>query len=262
MSTNTKEDDIVMADFGEDEENTYEVEAITDKKKVGGKWRYRVKWVGYPDSESTWEPVENLQNLEEMLKDFNEEWEKKQKEKMSQSHTSNLSESFKKSSMQSFKKSKESPKMKKKRKTEKLGKDLEEAVYTCESEKTTNTTNKAEKALINKNTNNSVVNNNKCLLKNTRDDPIVIGEEEEDHPRVFGSFESGDMPKRLITARLMAPNNEVNCLVEWETRKCGIKPAETFVSNKVLREKCPQLLLDFYESRLRFPANSAGSNNK
>lgn len=38
----------------------YELEKIIDCRKHGNQWQYKVKWVGYPDSKSTWQPVRDL----------------------------------------------------------------------------------------------------------------------------------------------------------------------------------------------------------
>ena len=38
----------------------YTVESITNKKLVSGKIYYLVKWKGYSQDQSTWEPIENL----------------------------------------------------------------------------------------------------------------------------------------------------------------------------------------------------------
>ena len=40
--------------------NIYEVECICDKKVCDGKAYYFVKWSGYPHSQNTWEPKDNL----------------------------------------------------------------------------------------------------------------------------------------------------------------------------------------------------------
>lgn len=42
------------------EEEIYSVENIIKKRTVNGKVEYLLKWHGYPDSENTWEPQENL----------------------------------------------------------------------------------------------------------------------------------------------------------------------------------------------------------
>ena len=44
----------------EQEEDFYEVEKIIKMKIQKGKNLFLVKWVGYPSSENTWEPKENL----------------------------------------------------------------------------------------------------------------------------------------------------------------------------------------------------------
>ena len=43
--------------------DTYEVEKITATRMVRNKPQYKVKWKGYSDSESMWEPLENVENL-------------------------------------------------------------------------------------------------------------------------------------------------------------------------------------------------------
>ena len=48
----------------------YEVEKIIDKRIINGKLEYKIKWVGYPMSECTWEPVRNLANVKPMIKEF------------------------------------------------------------------------------------------------------------------------------------------------------------------------------------------------
>merc|ERR1711976_91676 len=44
----------------EEEEEEFQVEKVLDMRIKGGKKEFLLKWKGYPDSESTWEPSENL----------------------------------------------------------------------------------------------------------------------------------------------------------------------------------------------------------
>jgi len=62
-----------------EEEEEYVVEKILDKRLAAGKTEYFLKWKGYPESENTWEPVENL-DCPEMIKEFEEQWKKKKRE--------------------------------------------------------------------------------------------------------------------------------------------------------------------------------------
>src|SRR3954463_7821405 len=48
----------------------YEVEHILDHRIRHKKPEYLVKWVGYPEYDATWEPLENLKNAEEALQEY------------------------------------------------------------------------------------------------------------------------------------------------------------------------------------------------
>jgi len=53
------------------EENEYVVENIVGKRSVrGGKVQYFVKWEGFPDTDNTWEPEENL-SCPEKVEEYN-----------------------------------------------------------------------------------------------------------------------------------------------------------------------------------------------
>ena len=48
----------------------FEVEKILEKKNIQNKTYYFVKWKGYDYSQSTWEPIDNLLNCNEKIKDM------------------------------------------------------------------------------------------------------------------------------------------------------------------------------------------------
>lgn len=52
------------------QQGEYEVQYIWGKKKQGRKVLWRVKWVGYPVSESTWEPSANLKNARDAICEY------------------------------------------------------------------------------------------------------------------------------------------------------------------------------------------------
>ena len=59
-----------QTDCETESEQEYEVEEVLEKKRYGRHWRYRIKWKGYPVDESTWEPIKNLENCAEKLREF------------------------------------------------------------------------------------------------------------------------------------------------------------------------------------------------
>lgn len=48
----------------------YEVEQILERRVEAGRVLYRVKWTGYSEEESTWEPVGNLGGCQDLLDAF------------------------------------------------------------------------------------------------------------------------------------------------------------------------------------------------
>ena len=50
----------------------FEVHQIVDSRYFYRKLQYLVDWVGYNDSETSWEPVENLSNADIAIRDFHE----------------------------------------------------------------------------------------------------------------------------------------------------------------------------------------------
>ena len=54
----------------EDREEEYEVERIMDSRYKGKRLEYLVHWKGWSDSDRTWEPVSNLGNAADAVRDF------------------------------------------------------------------------------------------------------------------------------------------------------------------------------------------------
>ena len=55
----------------------YEVEKIKARRIIKGKKEYLIKWKGYSDNESTWEPISHLKYILDQVKEFEDKYEKK-----------------------------------------------------------------------------------------------------------------------------------------------------------------------------------------
>ena len=55
----------------------YQVEQIMGKRVRRGRIEYKIKWDGFPVSQCTWEPLSHLENIKEMISNY----EKKIKQK-------------------------------------------------------------------------------------------------------------------------------------------------------------------------------------
>ncbi len=70
----------------------------------------------------------------------------------------------------------------------------------------------------------------------------------------YGNFKFNDVPNRILFVDLVrnfGNHIEVLCTIEWKKRKNGFKPKNSVSTNTVLKYKCPYLLLDFYESKIK-----------
>jgi hypothetical protein len=144
--------------------NIYDVEKILAKKYEAGRLLYLVKWLDYPESQNTWEPLTHLTEVPELIEEF-------EKEQLDREESLDLDER----------------------------------------------STKSKKSV-----------NSKPPCGNVRTDTA----------------------KRFKNAKRV--EDKVYILVEWRERVDGIQPLDTYVLNKNLREKYGNMLLDFYEERLKF----------
>jgi len=173
-------------DSGQEQEEEYEVERIEKKRIRNGVIEYFIKWIGYAESDNTWEPRDNL-SCDEIINNF----EKAEKER----------EAKKAGGSTPLPKNKEE-----KRKSE---------VAPAASSQ-----------------------------KKKKPEP----EEEEK------GFERGLEPEKVIGAT--DSSGELMFLLKWkDSEEADLVPA------KIANEKCPQVVIAFYEERLTWHSKITNEEN-
>jgi len=64
------------------------------------------------------------------------------------------------------------------------------------------------------------------------------------------NIESGCEPNQITGVKKI--KEQLYCQVKFEERSDGLVPDECYIPSSVLADLCPKLLIDFYESRLKF----------
>lgn len=66
--------------------------------------------------------------------------------------------------------------------------------------------------------------------------------------KIIGSLKT-DVPDKILAARITKTG--IMCKIQWKERKSGIKPKNSEVSSKDLKKEYKDMLIDFYESRVK-----------
>lgn len=97
-------------------------------------------------------------------------------------------------------------------------------------------------------------NNNGIISKNIESNKIANGNISSNlNSNTKGNLES-DVPLKIINAKILDDSDvNINCLIKWKPRLDGFVPMPDWISSKILKRKYPDVLFDFYESRIKFP---------
>ena len=213
------------------ESNLYEVEYILKKRTVKGKKEYLIKWKGYPESESTWEPLSHLKYINYMIKEFEqkskEEREKereiekeKEKEKEKKNEEDNKDESTNRNST-----NKES--IEKKEDTETKTKEVKKE----KEEKKEKKEKKEKNKLIGKKRNHSYSKKLEVRISNNK-----------------AIFEVDQSLEKILTVKL---DNKALIAVVERRLKTG-KTLKEIMNTEELKKTNPWILIDYYEGKIKF----------
>ena len=224
----------------------YEVEAILDKRKIGSKWKYLIKWVGWSVNSCTWEPEENL-NCNQLVKDFENVWKEKN-HIFTDKNSLEKKKRFRKPSLDSLTSSENdelSSQSEKNKKSfmKKRGRPrkLTENRYNSNAHKNIFSSSEEQQKTVERD--NSDQNKDDSIKENNAFKSTAI----------MNFLEANldfDTPIKIKKCKRIA--DKINLLIEWKERDDGVKPEDSYVCNIELRKKHYNFLIDFYESRISF----------
>ena len=195
--------------------DVYQVEKIVGKRWKGGRVQYKVKWEGYPYSQCTWEPLEHLQTVFELIDQYNE----------SQQTTS--------------KKEKDEEHLRKKRKKSSSVSQEEKSEESSNSRKIKSNSSEKKDSKDNSNKEQNGIANS----QDKEVDGVITIKEDE-----IQREESAIIYKKVITV-----NKEFKAVVQIV--KDGVESQITIPTSE-LRRLNPDILIDFYESKIKFTSRS------
>lgn len=239
----------------------YKVEKILDKKMKGDTVEYKIKWKGYSMKDCTWEPVENLRNIEDMVIAFDKNFQKNinkknphvgRKRKNSEEETTEDDEKNRNEATiitieeEPVKRKRGRPRKNPRETTSSHQSELQSAVG-CEVEETS-----IENLSLDKNTTSgdkiiSQSLNHANLVEHLT--PLLQISQNNFYLRQKNVIVAYEVPDRVLSAK-MDGNDEIFFLVQWKKRSDGTQPEDSFVTNDSMRSYFPHLLLDYYQSKV------------
>ena len=197
------------------EQELYNVEKILDRRIVNGRIEYKIKWENYPMSQCTWEPEKNLETVKELVDEYNNNHPMNSNTKETKPKKFQTQKTF------INKKRKNSPKK------EKTNENLENNSSTNNLNKNENNTNVQE-----------VTINNLPPKEN----------ETQKETESKNVFKIDSNLKEVITVKMQG--GKLMALVDQN--EANGETTKNYISTEELRKKNPWILLNFYESKIKF----------
>ena len=178
----------------------YNIEKILDRRKTNGKFEYKIKWEGYPMSQSTWEPMKNLESAKELVEEYDRIHPITAQQKSSKSEHKKKETTF----INKKRKEENDDKIQQIPQNEKLVEEVE------------------------KNNEDSKINTNENEFEKT--------------------YTIDDSLKSVITVKQQ--NEKLIAVVDKLDPNGDV--VKTFIPTEELRKSNPWILLNFYESKIKF----------
>ena len=199
----------------------YNIEKILARRRNNGRIEYKIKWEGYPMSQCTWEPMKNLESAKELVEEFNRTNPIDPLQKTPKSENKKKDNSF----------------LTKKRKDKKD--DTEENVP---KDEIINDTNEEIEKNNQENTPNEKKPEENIKAVNNDSKPEINENNKEN------TYIIDDSLKNVVTVKQQ--NGELMAVINRFNESGELIKDQ--ISTNELRKSNPWILLDFYESKIKF----------
>jgi hypothetical protein len=265
-------------------EEIYEVEEVINRKIKNGNLFYKIKWKGYDLSHASWEKLDNLDNIKDLLAEYDKEHPSDEgdekthlKRKRGRPRKDNSSfrenaglkqneepEATKHNSKESEKKNSSSHSTKEKKKEEAI-KEKESETKLC-LRKRVKSKSKSQSKSKSKSKSRSKHRSRSRTVSSERDDEEWEKEEKSNgnsskivkekkkekskEDKSQGNIQY-DVPKLISKMKRSNNNREIMVEVQWNKRFNGETPLPTLISSNDLRKVNSTMLLDYYEEKIK-----------
>ena len=229
----------------------FTIEKILDKMKIKDKIFYKIKWKGYPMEECTWEPLENLQYALSLVEQFDKEWTNKSKKKSKKSKKL-LNNKRKKPKDENITKKQINKEF---QQNDNITREFQQTDNINKENQQTDSINKQNTHIDNINDQN--IQSDSINEQNIQNDNINSQNNiEEKNPHINTNININNMDSFNIDKTLKSvfavkrQNGKLMAIVDKILENNEMVKA--FFSTEELRKFNPWILLDFYESKIKF----------
>jgi len=206
----------------DEKEKLYEVEKIIERRCVKGKYEYKIKWKGYDLNDCTWEPIKNLKNVLSLVNEFDQQHPKEK------NNLKNDSIGF----------------LNKKRSKN----EIEEKTNENNNNKNHNNNHNNNENNNNNNHNNNNNNNNNNEIPFIENNPEIT-DSITFEGKIFKPIEIDERCLEVLTIK----KNENKLIALVSFKQNGLEePIKKNIPTDLLAKINPNILLNFYESKIKF----------
>jgi hypothetical protein len=219
----------------------YKVEKIVDCKEENGKILYKIKWQGWSMKDCTWEPIENLDTIEDMIEEFNN--------RKSQDIPTSSSNDAKKRRGRPKGVVKNPPKASPKSHLPFVDNKQVVSKDSAEDSSTDDMEVRVVPAKEKKKEKKEEKKESVADLRTPLEESQVLTESFVDHEEEgVDHLISYEIPEKILSSK-QSKKDGILFLCQWKERKDGSRLKDCYITNEAMITYFPNLLIKFYQEK-------------